>query len=48
LSENAGSKYMVYRVQGNFVERLEKNADRISEYFDSDYITWIKESPLFP
>ncbi len=34
-----GSKKMVYETYGNYVEGLEKDADKIAEYFGDEFNT---------
>ncbi|MGC9964557.1 MAG: hypothetical protein ABSE08_04050 [Syntrophobacteraceae bacterium] len=40
-----GSKKMVYEVYGNYVEGLEKDADKILVYFGNDFINLQKRKP---
>jgi integrase len=40
-----GSKKMACEVCGNYVEGLEKDADRILEYFGNDFINLKKRKP---
>ncbi len=42
-----GSKKMIYEVYGNYVEGLEKDAGKISEYFGRDSLG-LKENTTLP